>query len=264
MKETMKIVHLSDLHFGRDVPDLAKLLLADLQSINPDLVVVSGDFTQHATRLEFEEAETFLKDISFPTFAVPGNHDIPRYNVRDRFMAPFKRYRDYIAPDIEPAYHNNLVCIAGLNTARPAVPHWNWANGAISKQQLSKLQTHYKDCGSPFKICVMHHPVWKVLEAQLDVVVFGGRPALDALGAMKVNLVLSGHVHHAAVQALPVNDDHAIIFLSAATAMSDRLRGQSNGYNIITVGPENVIIDIRGYNNNRFEHLQGFEQKYRP
>src|SRR4051812_39031638 len=125
----MRIAHLSDLHFGHHDPALADGLAADIASQNPSLVVVSGDFTQLGTAREFELAQTFLKSLATPYFAVPGNHDLPAANVIGRLVDPYKLYRRYISENLEPFVEMNGVAIAGLKTARRARFELNWAHG---------------------------------------------------------------------------------------------------------------------------------------
>src|SRR2546428_1732310 len=96
------IVHLSDLHFGRVDRRIVAPLVAAIDELAPDLVAVSGDFTQRARRSEFVEARVFLDMLRFPRLVVPGNHDVPLYNVARRFLSPLARYQRYNADHLEP------------------------------------------------------------------------------------------------------------------------------------------------------------------
>src|SRR5690606_17651604 len=99
---TVRIAHLSDLHFGRHDPAVVDSLAADLDSQAPDLVVVSGDFTQMGTRAEFTQARAFLDTLAAPVLAVPGNHDVPQINMIRRILDPYGLFRRFIAPEHEP------------------------------------------------------------------------------------------------------------------------------------------------------------------
>ena len=92
----MKILHVSDLHFGHHDPALAAGFADDINAQKPDLVVASGDFTQIGTKEEFEQAREFLDKLHAPVFAVPGNHDVPAVNIFRRFFNPYGLYRRYI------------------------------------------------------------------------------------------------------------------------------------------------------------------------
>ena len=59
----MKIAHLSDLHFGHHDESVADALVPELDRQNADLVVISGDFTQHGTENEFKVARSFIDKI---------------------------------------------------------------------------------------------------------------------------------------------------------------------------------------------------------
>src|SRR5947199_6327008 len=86
------LAHISDLHFGRHDERAVEALLASLDYHRPDLVVVSGDFTQRARSSEFEMARAFLARVAAPKLIVPGNHDVPLYDVVGRFLAPLTKY----------------------------------------------------------------------------------------------------------------------------------------------------------------------------
>src|SRR5262249_11306988 len=113
-----RIIHISDLHFGRVNPALVEPLLAIINQQQPNVVAVPGDLTQRATRDQFEEARRLLDRILFPKVVVPGNHDISLWNVYRRFARPLERYRRHIGIEIEPIYVDDQLFVLGLNTAR--------------------------------------------------------------------------------------------------------------------------------------------------
>ena len=98
----MKLLHVSDLHFGHHDPVLAEGFADDINAQHPDLIVASGDFTQIGSKAEFEQAREFLDKLQAPVFAVPGNHDVPAVNIFRRFLDPYGLYRRYISQDLEP------------------------------------------------------------------------------------------------------------------------------------------------------------------
>lgn len=259
-----RIAHCSDLHFGAHQPSLTPLLQAELDRLKPDLIVLSGDFTQTATTPEFEAARDFIASLRQPWMAVPGNHDVPRYNLLQRFTDPYRQYRRYISPSLNAVHRGDGACIAGINTARRMVPHWNWAYGAVSHVQLDWLRRQYEVQPDAARICVMHHPVWAVQDARVHPVVYGARHALEAFKAMRVRLVLSGHVHHAAYQTVAWEDGSGeVVFLSAATALSHRLRGQKNGFNVIDVANGLIHVETRGFDGGSFVPLDHYTQTVR-
>ncbi len=98
-----RIVHLSDLHFGAHDPRLVEAVEARVDEAEADLVIISGDFTQRARTEQFEEACHFLtrlKNAGHEVLAVPGNHDVPLYDVLRRFLSPLTRYRRFIDDEL--------------------------------------------------------------------------------------------------------------------------------------------------------------------
>src|SRR5215203_3586099 len=98
------IVHLSDLHFGRVNPAILQPLLESVCAAKPHLVAISGDLTQRARTEEFKAAREYLDAIPFPRIVVPGNHDVPLYNVLSRFLRRLDLYRRFISDDLAPFY----------------------------------------------------------------------------------------------------------------------------------------------------------------
>ncbi len=239
----MRIIHLSDLHFGTEEAAVTAALRQVIQSAGPDLVAVSGDFTQRGITPEFRAAQAFLGSLGVPVLSVPGNHDIPRYNLWQRFTNPYKKYRQHIHQELCPVLERGGVVVAGLNTARRALPHWNWANGAISADQLDYLADVYAKSSARYRVCVFHHPIHEAAETPIDTVVFGARRAQEALRKLKVDVVLTGHVHHASITTLG-DDGHKTIYLSASTALSSRLRGQNNGFNMVEICDGELAVQV--------------------
>ena len=259
----MKIIHLSDLHFGTEENFIVVALKKAIEKAQPDLVIISGDFTQVGSAAEFELAQNFIQSLSAPVFCVPGNHDITRYSLWERFFNPYKKFKKYVEQSLFPVFKSKDVVIAGINSARRILPHWNWANGAISGGQLRHLETTFKIYDknkTKRRVCVFHHPVHKALEAPLDTVVFGARNALEALSALEVDLVLTGHVHHASVTTLG-DINHKTIYLSASTALSTRLRDQQNGFNLVELGDKTMDIKIYSFENGSFKCVEKYSQQ---
>ncbi|MAE51096.1 MAG: hypothetical protein CMH27_04740 [Micavibrio sp.] len=256
----MKIIHLSDLHFGTHEGDIAHETMHSIGLHNADLIVISGDFTQLGNKKEFTEARNFLKALQTPYFCIPGNHDIPQHNLFERFFHPYRRYKTYIHDDLCPVYEDKDIILGGLNSARRALLHWNWANGAISSQQLRRLTDIFDSdtAAKRWRICTFHHPVHKVQDMPMDVTVFGGNKAMQTIQALKIDLVLTGHVHHASITSRG-DETHQCIYLSASTAMSSRRRGHENGYNVISLNNKSMQIEIYARGQDGFYKTRDFE-----
>lgn len=246
----MIIAHISDLHFGAHDPEVAAILLAQLNDSAPDLVIVSGDITQSATETEFTEARAFFDALKAPVFAIPGNHDLPGIDLR-RFWHPFERYKRYIAHELNPILQTGLSDILGLNSARMILPHWNWANGSVSALQRRALRRFFTASTTPWRILVIHHPLQSPKEFPLDITVFNSRPLLQAIDETRIDLVLAGHQHHAYIETRNTGD-HTTLFLSASTAMSTRIRRQPNGFNLLHLSEAALRIDMLRFEDGHF------------
>jgi len=121
------LAHISDLHFGRHDERAVEALLASLDHHRPDLVVVSGDFTQRARSSEFAMASAFLARIEAPKLMVPGNHDVPLYDVIGRFLAPLTKYDRYVASAGVPGsvFADDEITVLGLSTGWRRAVGWN-------------------------------------------------------------------------------------------------------------------------------------------
>jgi 3',5'-cyclic AMP phosphodiesterase CpdA len=149
---------MSDLHFGRHDLTVMEDLLTSVNDNRPDLVALSGDFTQRARHAEFAEARRFLDRISQPKLVVPGNHDVPLYNMFARFLTPFAKYDHYVSPVGHPAsfFHDGEIAILGLNTARS----FTRKNGRVSIEQIAQIGRVFRDVPlKTFKALVTHHPL---------------------------------------------------------------------------------------------------------
>jgi len=247
----MKIAHISDLHFGCISEPVVTALEQSLADDAPDLVIASGDITQSATVPEFEAAAAFFKRLKPPVLVIPGNHDLPGIDLV-RFLDPFGRYTHHIAADMEPSLRTPLVDIKGINSARVIMPHYNWANGGVSRRHRRDIAGFFAASAAPWRMLVLHHPLVSARELPLDVVVYGRQKAMEMICEQKIDLVLAGHQHHAFTETRET-DGHTTLFLNASTTTSQRIRKQPNGYNRLTFSKTAVRVDMLRYCGDRFE-----------
>ena len=249
-----KLIHLSDLHFGRTLPEMVHAVAIEVRQQNPDLVVISGDFTTHGRKREFRQARDFIRRLERPVFAVPGNHDMPYYNPVARFALTHQRYRRYIAPDLAPVRHIGPVFLVGVNTARSAGLYMNWALGQMSRSQVDETVARLGEAPTGcLRVVVTHHPLIETDGQRSMRWGVGSRQAADRLSEAGADLLLSGHLHVGATSLQKVADGRHFIMAQASTATSVRLRGHDNAYNLIEVGDHSVLVSERRWRGGVFE-----------
>ncbi len=255
------IAHISDLHFGRVDELIAEQLALELSEQPPALLVISGDLTQRARPAQYQAAAQYLRRLPQPQLVVPGNHDVPLWNVIRRFFAPTARFQTHIGAQLNPIWRDDEMVVAGLNTARSLTRTSGW----ISAPQLEAVcRTFAAAPASVWKILVTHHPfIPSPLHPKGDILV-GAGGALAELERCGVDLLLAGHLHlayHDDVRVFHHAANHSVLSIQAGTATSTRRRGEPNAYNRIFLEGDDVRISVRSWNGNRFE--QSVEKRYR-
>ncbi|MBY0240748.1 MAG: metallophosphoesterase [Burkholderiaceae bacterium] len=237
------LVHLSDLHFGRTDAALLAPLRACIEQLAPNLVVVSGDLTQRARSHQFQQARAWLDTLPGPQIVVPGNHDIPLFNVVARFLTPLHKYRRHVSDDLAPVYIDDEIAVLGMNTARSLTIK----DGRINQQQVALLQQRFGAVtGDRVRIVVTHHPFDLPVHFDAAHLVDRAPMAMQAFAGCGVDLLLAGHVHtsHAGSsdERYPITG-YAALAVQAGTATSTRTRGEDNSFNVLRVEKGRVQVE---------------------
>ncbi len=259
-KPMRTIAHVSDLHFGRVDEDVAAGLLEELRRRSPDLVVVSGDLTQRARRREFRAAREYLDRIPVPRVVVPGNHDVPLFDIARRFLAPLDRYRRYIDPEPNGSWEDDRLLVVGINTARSLT----WKNGRVSEEQMRDIARAFRPGDERFKIAVTHHPFIPPPTGRPSALVGRARRVVPVLRGCGVDLLLAGHLHVGYTGNIAhhyLDSAHSILVAHAGTAISRRVRSEPNSYNWITVDPPHLAIEARRWRGSQF--VAGAQARFR-
>lgn len=246
------IAHLSDLHFGRHDQEVALRLLSRLNDQRPDLIVITGDLTQRGRHWQFAAARDYLEQLPKPMIVIPGNHDVPLYDVAQRFVGGLARYRRYISRELQPFFADDEIAVLGLNTARSAT----FSNGRLSYAQADAIRAIFSEVPPPrLKILAVHHPL-STPPGVPNLAVVGRAPlALRAVSEAGVNLVLSGHHHQAYSGDFAVGDlaaGNSVLVIHAGTAISTRLRGEPNSYNVLQVEHGRVTCTVQIFQDKHF------------
>ncbi|HEY7007055.1 MAG TPA: metallophosphoesterase [Sphingomicrobium sp.] len=258
-----RLVHLSDLHFGAHDERLVEAVEQRAVELKPDLVVISGDFTQRAKTEQFREACQFLERLQhagLEVLGVPGNHDVPLYDVLRRFLSPLARYRRFIDDSLCPFVELPGIAVLGINTARSLT----FKDGRINKDQVAFIrETFSRTPSDSFRVLVTHHPLF-ALEVGDELTPAIGRQemALDAVQDAGVDMLLAGHNHHASIHSASdlVTRAGSALVVQAGTSTSTRVRDQEQSFNTIDVGEASVTVTVNAWRKGAFVPLDA--QRY--
>ena len=250
-----RLIHLSDLHFGAHDENLVRAVEDWIHGEKPDLVIISGDFTQRARTEQFEEACRFLerlRDAGHEVLGVPGNHDVPLYDVLRRFLSPLTRYRKYIDDSLCPFHELPTAAVLGVNTARSAT----FKDGKINAEQIAFIRRTFEkvDPATP-RILVTHHPLFALPTGDgVGDPIKNQAEVLEMIAEIGVDLLLAGHNHRASQQDSDdfVTKSTGALVIQAGTATSTRVRGEHQSFNRIIVDGENVEVTLIGWQGTEF------------
>ena len=238
-----RILHISDLHFGRTDEIVVTALIGKIHEVTPDVLVVSGDLTQRARSWQFQDARRFLDAFSCPKIVVPGNHDVPLENLFARFFKPLAKYRKYIAADLSPTFCDEELALVGINTARS----FTRASGSIDDRQIERVRQFFCSVDpNVAKIVVTHHPFDIPENLDERYLLRRSRHAIAALGACQADLYLAVHSH---VPFAGLSErrytvaHHTALIVQAGTSLSTRTRSVPNSFNLIHVDRPDITVD---------------------
>ena len=256
------LLHLSDLHFGRIHPPLVAPLVAFARNLEPDVVVVSGDLTQRARSAQFRQARAFLDALPTPQIVVPGNHDVPLYNVFARFLGPLDKYRKYISRDLEPVFVDSRIAVVGLNSARSLTIK----NGRLNPEQLERVRSRLSPLPERLtKIVVTHHPLDLPSNPSDKDLIGRARLAMQTFAACGVDILLAGHVHVGDAGSTAQRYralGRAALVVNAGTATSTRGRGQANSFNVIRIDEPVVTVECWAWQPARAGFAAGAPERF--
>lgn len=233
------LLHISDTHFGTEDPPVVAALQRLAATLSPNVLVLSGDITQRARRRQFAAARAFCDSLGIARMlALPGNHDIPLFNLPARLLDPYGGYRAAFGADLEPELDGEDLLLLGVNTTRPA----RHKHGEVSTAQVARVARRLESARrEQLRVVVTHQPVCVMREEDEHDRLRGGHAAVQAWSRSGADLVLGGHIHLpyltdacARVPGVP----RALFCLQAGTALSLRVRhGSPNSVNVVRWTP---------------------------
>jgi len=233
-----RLIHLSDLHFGRARHELLAPLIAQVNALAPDLVAISGDLTQRARSAQFREAQDFMDALDAPVLVVPGNHDIPLHDPIGRILSPWRNYRRIITDDLEPEHVTDRMVVLGVNT----VNRFAHQSGRFSRAALTRIANRFEGAGGRTRIIVAHHPL-EHRETDTKKPMRGADRAAERLAELGADMILTGHLHSwRAATFAHRHGRRAVLQIHAGTGLSTRLRGEENDFNLIEADPDAITV----------------------
>lgn len=230
----IRVLHISDTHFGTEVSTTVDAFWQSVRTLAPTLVICSGDVTQRARRKEFKKASDFLQRFgNVPRVVVPGNHDIPLFNLAARVFRPYAGYQKSLG-ELQSQYEEPLVKVIALNTTHPA----RHKHGVVSRAQVEHTSAHLqRSSPQQLRLVVAHHPLYVSAASERRNQLRGSRFAARKWADAGVDLVLGGHIHlpyFAPVPATFADTSRSFWVAQAGTVVSRRTRpGFPNSFNLI-------------------------------
>jgi 3',5'-cyclic AMP phosphodiesterase CpdA len=265
------LLHISDTHFGTEEAPVVTALQTLAHDLKPDALVFSGDVTQRARPAQFAAARQFCDSLRVPKMlALPGNHDIPLYNLFARVVVPWGNYRRAFGKELEPVIELEDAVVIGVNTTRPE----RHKDGEVSPQQIRRVvQLLEKTSPGKLRVVVTHQPACVMREEDEKNRLHGGDEAVRAWSGAGADLVLGGHIHLPYVGdvcTLVKGAGRTMYCVQAGTALSTRVRHNSpNSVNVIrwespaAGGPRMCKVERWDYDlaDGRFELTHPYELK---
>tara|TARA_R110000764_G_scaffold71545_3_gene147320 strand:- start:499 stop:1305 length:807 start_codon:yes stop_codon:yes gene_type:complete len=226
------LLHISDPHFGTEQTKVPAALLRLAQQQQPDHILLSGDITQRARRNQFAAARAFVERLPAPVLTVPGNHDIPLFNLLARWLHPYRNYAREFGSDLEPVLDSEQLLVVGVNSTKPA----RHKNGEVTQAQIQRVAERLQQARpGQLRIVMQHHPVRAIEESDQSNLLIGRAQAIPEWVDAGLDLLLAGHIHLPYIR--PLSGRHSPRqgwTAQAGTALSQRVRGSiPNSLNLI-------------------------------
>jgi 3',5'-cyclic AMP phosphodiesterase CpdA len=230
-----RLVHISDVHFGVENREALAEIERVVAEERPDALVCTGDVTQRATREQYAAAEQWFGRFEIPVWLDPGNHDMPYYNLWERFRRPYGRYERLHAAVAVPHFETEDLVLVPLRTTVRSQRRWPWSDGVVKPGALAETLATLGRLGEDgrLRIVTAHHPLHGPRPDGPSPTI-GGHEAFARLAAAGMDAIMTGHVHRPFSERRQI-DGHSAQVIGAGT-ISTRLRdGAPPSYNVLTV-----------------------------
>ncbi len=241
--EPDRVLHVSDVHFGVEDRRALDAFGQAVHAARPDAIICTGDLTQRARHSQFVAAREWFVSLGVPVMLAPGNHDMPYYNMIERFRRPYARFDalDAVAGSTIELKHAVIVPLDTNVTAQWRFP---WSDGVIKQRKLDATLAQLAELAEAgekrLKIVACHHPLLPAQNGQRNPTIRGDQ-AFAALAAAGADAVMSGHVH-VPFDMMRERGGHAMRMIGAGT-LSTRLRGANPSWNLLTIADGEISVE---------------------
>lgn len=238
----IRIFHASDIHFGAEDRVALNWFAACVARERPDAVAITGDLTMRARHREFAAACDWILSLDVPVTVEVGNHDLPYFNLAERFFDPYRRVRRMEAL-VEREIDLPGISLVPLKTTARAQARLNWSKGVVTPAALRHtLGALAALPAGQLTLITAHHPLVET-GTRGTALTRGGNVALAALAAAGVNAVLTGHVHDPfdLVQQTP----NGPVRMIGAGTLSERLRSTPPSFNELAISEGQIRVTVR-------------------
>jgi 3',5'-cyclic AMP phosphodiesterase CpdA len=248
----IRIFHISDIHFGLEDGAALDWVVDCVRRDRPDAVVITGDLTMRARHREFAAAARWIQSLGVPVMVEAGNHDLPYFNLIERFFDPYRRTRVLQAATGQAATGQAAtghaaalpgLAIVPLKTTARAQARFNWSRGRVGQRSLASCLAAIKAQPQGMRTLVTcHHPLIET-GTRGKALTHGGEQALEALARCGVLAVLSGHVHDA-FDIVHETINGPVRMIGAGT-LSLRVRSTPAGFNELAYAGDTLSVRVR-------------------
>lgn len=237
-----RLFHISDIHFGLEDRRALDWVAQCIAREKPDAVAITGDLTMRARHREFAAACQWIRALDVPVTVEVGNHDLPYFNLVERFVDPYRRFRS-IEALVEREIDLPGVAIVPLKTTARAQWRLNWSKGVVGNAVLAHTLCAIDALPEGTRaIVACHHPLVEA-GTRGKALTRGGSRALAELARRDVIAVISGHVHDAFDLIHPT--PNGPVRMIGAGTLSQRVRSTPPSFNELTLEDGRITVRVR-------------------
>ena len=242
MTASTTLFHISDLHFGLEDRQALEWVRQAIVDEQPAAVAVTGDLTMRARHREFAAACTWISGLAAPVTVEPGNHDMPYFNMVERFIAPYRRFRA-IESLLERELDLGDIHVVPLQTVTRAQWRFPWVDGWVREPALAVTLAAIDALPAGTRVIVTaHHPLPEHGPTGRALTINGNR-AMTELARRRPLAVLTGHVHDPF--DITAETAEGPLRMIGAGTLSRRIRSTPPSFNELTITGREVSVRVR-------------------